>query len=545
MKRADMVLLSENIFTAGSLGMISGGVAIADNKILCVGSLEEVLALADQDTDVRDYGKQLIMPGICDSHVHLFAGCYMNAAPYVGGYSSAEECAKALHEYFEEHKDDYEEGEWLCSCGFVISEWDNPTPPTKEILDQYFPDRPVYIYDSDLHAAWVNSKALELAGIAPDIEDPRFGRFERDAQGNITGYLVEEAQNPLVRLAFNTPYNKERRLIESKNADMCKYGITSLIDMRALNNYNMGNLDVIKDMADDGTLKFRYNYATCLTGTIEEALEHREKYSDPEQMIYYSGIKEFIDGIVVARTGLLLEPYTDDADANYNFWATDLEYDAQRVKEYHKHGINLQFHAVGDGAVRKTIEMYEDAIAENGKTASRMSIEHLDMSSPADWARMAKAGIICSVQPQHLALYPKYEDDQYADCVGPVRTKSLWAFKSMKENGIPLAFGTDFPVVTYDTRISLHRAVTRKFPDGQPESGWNPEQKLTLWDALTAYTWGGAYKAGKEEVLGSLEAGKIADVVVWDCNLFEIPADDILTSNVALTVCDGRVVYEA
>ena len=542
--KTDMILLSENIFTAGSLGMVSGGVAIADNKILCIGSKEEVLALADEDTDVRDFGTKLITPGICDSHVHLFAGAYMMSAPYVGGYSSAEECAKSLYEYYQAHEDEYEEGEWLSSCGFVIAEWDDPKPPTKEILDQYFPERPVYIYDSDLHAAWVNSKALELAGLAPDTPDPRFGRFERDEQGHITGYLVEEAQNPVVRLAFNIPYAKERKLMDEKSDDICKYGVTSLIDMRALNNYNMGNLDVIKDMADEGALKFRYNYATCLTGTIEEALEHTGKYGDPEQMIYYSGVKEFVDGIVVAHTGLLLDPYTDDADADYNFWATDLEYDAQRVKEYHKNGINLQFHAVGDGAVRKTIEMYEDAIAENGETASRMSIEHLDMSSPKDWARMSKAGIICSVQPQHLALFPTYEDEQYADCVGPVRTKSLWAFKSMLDNGIHLAFGTDFPVVSYDPRISLHRAVTRTFPDGQPASGWNPEQKLTLWDALYAYTWGGAYKAGKEAVLGSLENGKLADIAVWDCNLFEIPVDDILKCNVELTVCDGRIVYE-
>ena len=545
MKRADIVLLSENIFTAGSRGMLSGGVAIADNKILCVGAKEEVLALADKNTDVRDYGKQLIMPGICDSHVHLFAGSYMTAGPNVGGHSSAEDCAKALYAYYKEREDDYADGEWLCACGFLIAEWDDPTPPTKEILDKYFPDRPVYIYDSDLHAAWVNSKAIQLVGLAPNTPDSRFGRFGRDAQGNITGYLVEEAQNAFVKLAFNIPYNKERRLVEGKNNDLCKYGITSITDMRALNNYNMGNMQVLSDMAKEGTLKFRYNYANCMTGTLEEALESKKQHGAPDQMIYFAGIKEFLDGIVVAHTGLLIDPYTDDANANYNFWATDLEYDAQRIKEYQKHGIHLHLHAVGDGAVRKGIEMYEAAIAENGKTDARLSIEHLDMSAPEDWARIAKAGIICSVQPQHLALYAKFEDEQYAGCVGPVRTKSLWAFKSMTENGIPLAFGSDFPVVTYDTRLTLHRATTRKYPDGQPVQGWNPEQKLPLWDALYACTWGGAYKVGKENALGSLEAGKLADVVVWDRNLFDIPADELLDINVALTVCDGRVVYEA
>ena len=314
--------------------------------------------------------------------------------------------------------------------------------------------------------------------------------------------------------------------------------------MRPLNCYDMGDLSVINDMISDGTLKFRYNYATTMTGTLETALENQKNYSDPDSMIYYAGIKEFIDGIVVAHTGYLIDAYSDKPDIDHEFWASDLEYNARRVMEYHKHGIHLHFHAVGDGGVRRAIDMYEAALAADGDTGSRMSIEHLDMSDPADWARMAKAGIICSVQPQHLALYPRFEDEEYAGVVGPIRTKNLWAFKSMLDNGIHLAFGTDFPVVTYDTRLSLHRAVTRKYPDGQPENGWNPEQKLTLWDALYAYTYGGAYKVGKENVLGSLECGKLADIVVWDRNLFDIPADDILNSGVALTVCDGHIVYE-
>ena len=544
MKRADIILLSENIFTASTLGMISGGVAIAGNKIELVGSKEEVLALADENTVIRDFGKQLITPGICDSHVHMFGGCYLTAGPNLAGLSSAEECAKTLYEFYKENEADYADDEWVSACGFMICGWDDPTPPTKETLDKYFPDRPVYIYDSDLHAGWVNSKAIEIVGIPADAPDTRFGRYGRDENGHITGYLVEDVQNDFVKLAFNIPYAKTRRLVEIRNEDFCKYGITSVVDMRPLNCYDMGDLSVINDMISDGTLKFRYNYATTMTGTLETALENQKKYSDPDSMIYYAGIKEFIDGIVVAHTVYLIDAYSDKPDIDHEFWASDLEYNARRVMEYHKHGIHLHFHAVGDGGVRRAIDMYEAALAADGDTGSRMSIEHLDMSDPADWARMAKAGIICSVQPQHLALYPRFEDEEYAGVVGPIRTKNLWAFKSMLDNGIHLAFGTDFPVVTYDTRLSLHRAVTRKYPDGQPENGWNPEQKLTLWDALYAYTYSGAYKVGKENVLGSLECGKLADIVVWDRNLFDIPADDILNSGVALTVCDGHIVYE-
>lgn len=208
MKRADIILLSENIFTASTLGMISGGVAIAGNKIELVGSKEEVLALADENTVIRDFGKQLITPGICDSHVHMFGGCYLTAGPNLAGLSSAEECAKTLYEFYKENEADYADDEWVSACGFMICGWDDPTPPTKETLDKYFPDRPVYIYDSDLHAGWVNSKAIEIVGIPADAPDTRFGRYGRDENGHITGYLVEDVQNDFVKLAFNIPYAK-------------------------------------------------------------------------------------------------------------------------------------------------------------------------------------------------------------------------------------------------------------------------------------------------------------------------------------------------
>lgn len=543
-QKADLVLLSENVFTAGPQGMIAGGIAIADNKILFVGTRDEILRHADKNTDVRDYGAQLITPGICDSHIHLLAGSYLMQAPYVGGHSSALACAEALAAYFHEHESDYGSDEWLCATGFAVSEWDDPKPPAKDVLDRFFPARAVFIYDSDLHAAWVNSKALEQAGVDASTPEPRFGKIIRDEEDTPTGYLVEEALNYVVPLAFTLPEKKERSLIEAHNDAFAAFGITSVVDMRPLDNFNMGNLAVIERMADEGVLKFRYNYTSRMCDKLETALEHKESFGNPWARIYYTGIKEFIDGIVTAHTGLMLAPYADDAQACYSFWATDLRYDAQRVKDYQKNGINLQFHAVGDGAVRKAVDMYEDALKENGPTDARLSIEHLDLSSPDDWPRIGQAGIVCSVQPQHLTLTNSLEDDLYVPTIGTERAKGLWAFKSMLGSGAVLAFGTDFPVVSYDPRISLHRAITRRFPDGKPACGWNPEQKLTLWDALIAYTWGGAYKTGKENALGSLEEGKLADIVVWESNLFDIPEDDILDESVALTVFDGAIVYE-
>ena len=190
------------------------------------------------------------------------------------------------------------------------------------------------------------------------------------------------------------------------------------------------------------------------------------------------------------------------------------------------------------------LDMYEKAIKSNGKTKSRLSVEHLDLTDPADQKRLGKLGVIASVQPPHITLSDSLETNDYPPAIGKERCKNLWAYKTFADNGVVLAFGTDYPVVYDSPMVTLYRAVTRKFPDGKPENGWNPEQRLSIADAIIAYTLGGAKKFGKEDVLGTIRVGKLADIVVVDKNLLKIPADEIPDTKVVFTMVDGRVVYD-
>lgn len=544
-EKADLVLLSENVFTSSARGMVRGGVAIRGNRIVAVGSRDEVLAHAGEGTEVVDYGDKLVMPGICDAHLHYVDAVIMQEGAFLFDCKSADECARTVYESYASKKDDYADGEWVTAFGFDFHAWDDPQPPVAADLDKYFPDRPVYIYDADGHGGWCNTKALEVAGVTKDTPDPPYGMMRRDEDGNPTGSFVEHGVEPFVKLAYNIPLAKEKRLVRDSGKILTSQGITSVMDMRPVANYEFGHVEVFEELQREHEFAIRYNYATELLADEEHAFENRRAHGDPEDLVFHAGVKEFMDGIVTSHTAVLLEPYTDMPDAPIWNPQMDFELAEKKIIEYQRDGFNVHLHAVGDGAVRKALDMYEAAIRANGKTASRLSVEHLDMSDPEDWPRLGEMGIVCSVQPQHLTLSPTLESDLYGPTVGPERSKNLWAFKSMMDNGAVLAFGTDWPCVPTDPRLDLYNAVTRRFSDGKPDGGWNPAQKLTLADSLTAYTYGGAYKLGKESVLGSLEAGKLADVIVWDCNLFDIDPEDIKSANVIRTIFNGESVYEA
>ncbi len=544
-KTADLIFLSENIFTATKQHcLISGGVAIAENKILLVASADEVLKLADEHTEIFECGNNLITPGLCDSHTHLQMGCLHNCEADLSFGESAEECAKLMYDFYIEHKDDYGENEWIRGYTWYMAYWEDKTPPHKKILDKYFPDRPVLLFDSDCHSVWVNSKALEVCGIDDDVQCYEYGDFIRDENGELTGHLVEEAMIACVPQAFDIPKEKEADLLKKLSKDLSSYGITSVVDLRPLFGHEQGNLDLYQSLCSDGELNFRINFASDLLGGADLAAGYRSYFCNKEAPIYYAGVKGFMDGIVTTHTAMMIEPYTDDPTADCTYTLMDLNAGEEAIKKYQKEGYNIHVHAVGDNAIRRLLDIYEAAIKENGKTDSRLSIEHMDLTSPADWKRLGELDIISSVQPPHITLVDSLDYDEYIPVVGQERSKYLWSFKSFADNGSVLAFGTDFPVVQPDSAAVIHRAVTRKFSDGKPVSGWNPEQKLSLLDSLRAYTWGGAYKLGKEDVLGSLQSDMLADLVVWDCNLFDLEDDELLNAKVDFTVFNGQIVYQ-
>ena len=540
---ADKILLSNSIFTGESKETIGGGIAVKGYHIIGVGSREEIQKFVGNDTVVYDFGDKLLMPGFCDSHIHLLMGCMATRYANLGAGKSADDCARILYDHYEANRNFFAEGEWVIGYNWYHFNWDEKKHPTKEALDKYFPDVPVFLMNSDCHGGWVNSKALEICGVNKDTPDVPFGTLHRDADGNPTGYLEEMAACLCIDKAYDLPMVKERMLLLTVNKYFSKFGVTSVGDMRPLLGANMGKEAVYRQMADADELDFRVNFAADLFDDKEYILDVNKNFGNKEDLVYFNGLKQFMDGIIPAHTAIMLEPYLDDPDAPLSYELMDLAEAKDLIEEYHGLGINIQVHAVGDGAVRKAVDMYENAIKKNGQTESRLSVEHLDLTNPAEVDRMSDLGIIASVQPPHVTLTDTLEENDYPPVVGPEREKQLWNYKSFLDKGVTLAFGTDYPVVSADPMIGLHRAVTRKFSDGKPQDGWLPEQRLDIFDAVSAYTLGGAKKFGKAEVLGTLTTGKLADIIAVDKNLFTIEPDEILETKVIFTMVDGRVVY--
>lgn len=540
---ADKVLLSTNIFTADSKEPISGGVAVSGYYIIAVGSREEMEQYIGENTEVYDFGDQLLLPGFCDAHVHLMMGCMATAYPDLGQSKDAEDCARILREHYDSDPGFYTEGEWVLGFNWYHTRWADKQLPTKEVLDRYFPDRPVFLMNADCHGAWVNSKALEICGVNKDTPEVPYGYIHRDANGEPTGYLEEMATKLCIEKAYDLPDAKEKMLLRKVNEFFSHYGITSVGDMQYILGANVGKVSVYREMADQDALDFRINFANGLFDDLKTILALRSQFSNKEDLVYYNGLKEFVDGIISTHTSIMLEPYTDLPDAPTYYELMDLAEAERRIVFYQGLGINVQLHATGDGAVRESLNMYEKAVRTNGKTRARLSVEHLDLTNPADYSRLGELGIIASVQPPHITLSDSLETNDYPPVIGPERSKQMWSYKSFADHGAVLAFGTDYPVVYDSPMISLHRAVTRKFPDGKPEDGWNPEQRLSIEDSLIAYTLGGAKKFGKEDVVGTISVGKLADMVVVDKNLLQIDPDEILDAKVVFTMVDGRVVY--
>lgn len=541
---ADKVLASNNIFTVDNFESFSGGVAVKGNKILAVGTMEEIDKYIGNHTVVYNFGNKLIIPGFCDSHAHLKMSSVDTHAPHLYNFKSKDECGQYLKEYYEAHKGFYSDNEWLIGFGWYHTYWDEKKVPTAADLDKYLPDIPVFLFNGDCHAAWVNSKGLEIAGITKDTPDVEFGEVYRYEDGTPTGYLEEEAMKFCTVPAFTISECKEKMLMHNTNRYLREFGVTSFNDMMPFFGYNVGNIDMMKEMAAKNELDFRINIANELFDDFEYTLALRDEFSDKEGFVYHNGLKEFMDGIVTTHTAVMLDKYTDASECDIDYRLSDFDKLEQKIIEAQKLGLNIHLHAVGDGAIRKALDMYEKAIKTNGKNNARLSIEHIDLSDPADWHRFGELGVIASMQPPHVTLTPTLESNDYPPVVGSEREKNLWAIKSLQDNGAVLAFGTDYPVVEADPFITLHRAVTRRFSDGKPYDGWNPQEKITIEEAIAAYTLGGAKMVGKEDVLGTLTAGKLADIIVIDKNLLAIDPQEILDAKVVFTMVNGKVVFQ-
>lgn len=540
-KTADIILRGGTFFTGTGKDAIDF-IAVRANRIVGMGKKEEEAPFRGEHTQVLEYGKEtLIVPGLHDNHIHLMPAGMLAKYLNIFDIPSEEAAVKAAADYAAEHPDD----PWVIGFGWCRFSWPDHKFPTKESLDRMIPDRPVLLLDSELHGAWVNSAALKIAGITGETPDPPYGKIEKDEKGEPTGYLYETALSLAAKYAFDFGEKVVEELIDAYTQYALSQGITSISDMTPYLGIDLSFESVYMKMEQENKLRIRVNAARDLFEGLEKTLNLRKQEAKEAGMYRTPYFKQFVDGVIANNTALLLDDYLD-VPGFKGSPMLDLDALKDAVEQAHNAGISVRLHACGDGAVSAALDAYENAIRKNPQSKCRHQIEHIELIAPQDIERMGRLGVIGSVQPEHIVSgIPTFADNTYPAQLGEERCRYTWPFRSLTEAGVVLAGGSDAPVVEGSPFVGIRVGIERVHSDGTPENGWTPEEKLTAEELLNLYTQGAAFAEGREDELGTLEVGKLADITVLDRNILDIPSQQIDKARVMLTMVDGKIMYQS
>ncbi|MGW4173068.1 amidohydrolase [Streptomyces chartreusis] len=541
-------MYADLLFTGGPVltpeGRTATAVAVTGDRITAVGH-EEVHDLAGPRTEVVDLAGRLLLPGFQDAHVHpVPAGLELTQCDLTGT-RTADETLAAVRAYADAHP----EREWITGGGWSMEAFEGGTP-TKELLDSVVPDRPVYLPNRDHHGAWVNSRALALAGITRDTPDPADGRIERDPSGEPSGTLQEGAMQLVGRLT--PPATQADRVAALLHAQrhLHALGITAWQDALVGDFLGMDNpAQAYLAAARDGSLTARVVGALWWdrergSEQIPELAELREALSHGR--FRATSVKLMLDGVAETGTAALVDPYLDKcgcATANRGTSFIDPEQLPKYVTELDALGFQCHFHALGDRAVRDALDAIEAARAANGPSDTRPHLAHLQVIQPADVPRFARLGAIANIQPLWAAHEPQM-DELTIPFLGPERAAWQYPFGALLRSGARLAAGSDWPVSSPDPLHGVHVAVNRVTPDADDAQVFLPGERIGLTEALTAYTAGSAHVNHLDDT-GEVRAGALADLVVLDRDPFAGPAEEIARTRVARTYVGGAQVYAA
>lgn len=531
---ADYIIRSNYIFDACGDRPFDGFIAVKGDKILHVGQENEISAYVDNNTEILNYNDCLVIPGICESHAHVFYGALEVAGANVAESVSEEDAVRIIYEHEKNLNN-----EWVIAFGWNHEYWKKKELPTKKSLDKYFPDRPVVVINEELHGAWVNSKALQICGIdAGTVIPDGMGKIGKGPDGTPSGYLLETyAMKPVLDKAFAMTDEKKKRLLDKYFITTAGYGITSLSNLQI---HEILMEDVFEKMADDGDLKVRMSLVASINTPLKKLLAMKNKYHS--DYLKFGGVKGFVDGTPMGYTGALIEEYSDRAGFYGEKYLSAENFGVKAVN-FEKNGIRMRLHACGDDAVREALNIFEYCHKFGDGKTLRHTIEHFEVVHPDDIKRVGELGVVASVQPDHMWA-PIFREHPFHKILGEERCRYVYPFKSLANNGATLAFGSDHPIAEIDPMRGIYRAVTRLSEDRQPAGGWCPDEKLTVGEALKAYTIGSAYQMWNEQMTGTLEKGKFADIAVLDRNLFEIDPEEILETKVVMTMLGGKVIYK-
>ena len=531
---ADLVIVHGHVWTVDPQNSRAEAVAIRGSRILAVGSEAEIAQWIGPATKRIDARGNSVLPGFIDAHVHFSSGGGEISSVHLRDASAPQEFARRIGAQASK----LPKGEWMLGGTWDHELWGGTPLPSHEWVDSLTLDTPVFVSRYDGHMAMANALALRLAGITRDTKDPPGGTIVRDKDGNPTGLLKDAAMNLVYRVIPPPSEEQLLRIIHAAMDEARRFGVTSIQDMSSTEDVR-----AYQALAGRGELTLRIYSITPLPQWQAPATAGiRAGFGN--DWIHLGALKGFADGSLGSTTALFEKPY-DDAPETAGLPNEMMLPEGNMLKMVlgaDRAGLQLAVHAIGDKANRIMLDIYAEVAKQNGaRNDRRWRIEHAQHLRLEDFARFTQLGVVASVQPYHAI-----DDGRWAEKrIGQERGKTTYAFRTFLDHGVRLAFGSDWTVAPLNPMLGLYAAVTRATLDGKNPGGWFPEQKLTLEEAIQAYTMGSAFAEFREKEKGSLTPGKLADLVVLDSDLFAIAPEKIKDAAVRYTIVGGKVVFQA
>ncbi len=531
---ADLIIDNAKIFRPRSNHV---ALAIKSNRILATGTQAEINALIGPYTKRLDARGCSVTPGIHDAHVHFLSGSLGLSQVDLSDLDSIEAIETKIRSFADLHPNQL----WVVGRGWVYGTFEDGLP-NKALLDRMVPDRPAIMKCYDGHTLWVNSRALQAAKITSDTPDPEGGIIVRDpATGEPSGVLKEAAQTLMDSVLPEPTLSDKLSALRRGIAEAHRLGVTSVLDA----GVDRQELELFETLRKAGELPLRFTFALTSRRNMSE--------SDADQLtglrkgfpeLHIPAVKLFVDGVIESHTAVLLSAYAN-RPTSLGLPETSKDDLDRIVESLDRRGWQILVHAIGDGGVRMTLDAFERAQKLNPMPANprRHRLEHIESISKSDIDRFGRLGVIASMQPYHANPNSNIFG-VWAVNLGAERASRAWVWKSIQDAGGQLAFGSDWPVVGLDPRMGMHTALTRQTLRGEPDGGFIPEQRLQLESILDTYTRGSAFAESAEDKKGTLDVGLLADVVVWDKDLFSLPIEKVHTAKVRTTIVDGNVVYQ-
>ncbi len=525
---ADLIFLGGNVWSGVSGQPMPEALAVKGGFVQEVGTNRQVRALKGRDTEVIRLKGRMVVPGFIDSHTHFIPGGFQLSSVDLRDAGSREEFGRRILEFAKT----VEAGDWITGGDWDHEMWGGELPHRSWIDAATFTN-PVFVSRLDGHMALANTQALELAGITSATPVPPGGEIVLDPQtGEPTGILKDEAMALVAGVIPEPSEEALDRALDDAIEHALSMGVTQIHHMGS-----WSDLSTFRRARADGRLKLRV-YSVVPISSWERLRDFVAENGRGDDHLWWGGLKGFVDGSLGSTTAWFYDPYADDPSTS-GLLTTDTASLRRWALAGDEAGFQLIIHAIGDQANDWLLDLYQEAIQQNGEGDRRFRIEHAQHLSPDAITRFAELGVVPAMQPYHAI-----DDGRWAEKrIGPERVKTTYAFESLLNAGADLSFGSDWTVAPMDVLAGLYAAVTRRTTDGANPDGWVPQEKITLEKALTAYTWGSARAGFMEEKVGRLTPGKYADLVVLSQDLFQVDPVEIPAVEVEITMVGGEIMY--